>query len=218
MNLRRLVIIMPMLLVGYSITLTACGSGSATSTPAAPTTVSSPRASAEVAPSPPPDPTTVTQQPAQRPEVAPPIDPPSNLAGTCTQGPPLMGSDAAQECHPGVPEQVYFWHFSQSSELIAAYQDLTSQLGALTPVSGNCSELWNGKAEFGMDGKGIGFLACPESPPSDVSYLYDGGSGGDYLTWANTSDSTIGLVEDPNALAAGLFQWWQSEYPQYATS
>ncbi|WP_157437682.1 hypothetical protein [Actinoplanes subtropicus] len=215
MNFRRTVIILPTLLVSCSITLSACESGSTPSTPAI---TASPQASKAEGPVVPPETPTFTQPPDQKSEGDPPADPPADLSGACTQGPSLMGSDAALECHPGSPEQVYYWHFSQSSEFVAAYRDLTSELGALSPVSGDCSELWNGKAEFSMDGKGIGFLACPDSPPSDVSYLYNDGSGGSFLTWANTSDETIGLVKDPYSLAAGLFKWWQSEYPQYVVS
>jgi hypothetical protein len=74
---------------------------------------------------------------------------------------------------------------------------------------------FNGDGILSVAGTTIGLLACPENPPSNISFLYAGGSGGSYLTWTDVRDQIIGLVSDPFQVEAGLFSWWQSEYPEY---
>ena len=73
-----------------------------------------------------------------------------------------MNSDEALECHPGVPQNVYFWHFEDANDMAEALTDLNTELGALTPVDGDCHLLWNGPR---------GLITTAETRPANTAAL-----------------------------------------------
>jgi hypothetical protein len=133
---------------------------------------------------------------------------PTNVAGFCAPGTSLMNSDEASECHPGVPENVYFWHFKDANDMAAAFSDVNTELGVLTPVDGDCHLLWNGQGTYSENGIPAGRYSCPDDGPSDIPLLY---KDGQFFTWTDDNNFIIGVVSEPNALAPGLYTWWLDE-------
>jgi hypothetical protein len=133
---------------------------------------------------------------------------PTNVAAFCVPGTTLMNSDEALECHPGVPQNVYFWHFEDANDMSEALTDLNTELGALTPVDGDCHLLWNGQGTYNDRGNPTGKYSCPEDGPSDIPLLY---KGGQFFTWTDENSLTIGVVSDGNAHPPSLYSWWIEE-------